>query len=414
MPIAEQIPDSDATFLRRGEGELAVVFVHGFLDDQHVWDKVIDELKTPGIETIRLDLAGLGDRGDAGGPFTYERLADEVGAVTDRVGKPFVIVGQSMGAPIAELVATARSERALGLVLLTPVPLAGTRLPDEVVEPFRCLGADAEAQRDLRQQLSVALSDADLDRLVAIGLRVRPEVVASLVDCWNTGLPDAPQRSRYAGPVLVVRGGDDGLVTEELVATGVSPRFASVQTVVIERAGHWPHVEQPAALAAQLDRFLTEHATSADGNTAADARPQGWTNAFASKSAEAFGEAFADDVVLEASVLTRPIEGRDRVMQVMGTASAIYESLVFTHEASAGPRTYLEWEATAFGGMVVRGVTVLTKDADGRVVRAAIHHRPLWAALRFSSELGQRLTGTVDAEHFYGPAEGAQSTLPVA
>ena len=329
-------------------------------------------------------------------------------------GKPFVIVGQSMGAPIAELVATARSERALGLVLLTPVPLAGTRLPDEVVEPFRSLGADAEAQRDLRQQLSVALSDADLDRLVAIGLRVRPEVVASLVDCWNTGLPDAPERSRYAGPVLVVRGGDDGLVTEELVATAVSPRFASVQTVVIERAGHWPHVEQPAALAAQLDRFLTEHATSADGNIAADARPQGWTNAFASKSAEAFGEAFADDVVLEASVLTRPIEGRDRVMQVMGTASAIYESLVFTHEASAGPRTYLEWEATAFGGMVVRGVTVLTKDADGRVVRAAIHHRPLWAALRFSSELGQRLTGTVDAEHFYGRAEGAQSTLPVA
>ena len=95
MPIAEQIPDSDATFLRRGEGELAVVFVHGFLDDQHVWDKVIDELKTPGIETIRLDLAGLGDRGDAGGPFTYERLADEVGAVTDRVGKPFVIIGTS-------------------------------------------------------------------------------------------------------------------------------------------------------------------------------------------------------------------------------------------------------------------------------------------------------------------------------
>jgi len=54
MTITDQIPDRDAIFLRRGEGELAVVFVHGFLDDQHVWDKVIDELKTPEIETIRL------------------------------------------------------------------------------------------------------------------------------------------------------------------------------------------------------------------------------------------------------------------------------------------------------------------------------------------------------------------------
>src|SRR5437764_815699 len=399
MTISEQIPDSDATFLRRGEGDLAVVFVHGFLDDQHVWDKVIAELKTPGVEAIRLDLAGLGDRGDAGGPFTYERLAEDVGAVVDTVGKPFVIVGQSMGAPIAELVATARPDRALGLVLVTPVPLAGTRLPDEVVEPFRSLGADAEGQRDVRQQLSVALSDADLDRLVATGLRVRPEVVASLVDCWNAGLADAPERSRYAGPVLVVRGSQDGFVTEELVATSVSPRFASAQTVVIERAGHWPHLEQPAALAAQLDRFVTEHATGADDNTAADVRPQGWTNAFASKSADAFGKAFADDVVLEASVLNRPVEGRDQVMRVMGTASGIYESLVFTQEASAGPRTYLEWEATAFGGMVLRGVTVLTKDADGRIVRAAIHHRPLGAALRFSAELGERLTEIAD--HFY-------------
>jgi pimeloyl-ACP methyl ester carboxylesterase len=399
MTISEQVPNSGVAFRRRGEGATAVVFVHGFLDDQSVWDTVIDELTTAGIETIQLDLAGLGDRAGASGPFTYDQLAAEVGAVVDRVGKPFVIVGQSMGAPIAELVATARPERALGLALLTPVPLAGTRLPDDVVEPFRSLGADAAAQRGVRQQLSVALSDADLDRLVTIGLRVRPEVVRALVDCWNTGLDDAPEPSRYAGPVLILRGSDDGFVTEDLVATSVSPRFASAQSVVIERAGHWPHLEQPAALAAQLDRFLTEHATGADGNTAADVRPQGWTNAFASKSADAFGKAFADDVVLEASVLTRPVEGRDQVMRVMGTASGIYESLVFTQEASAGRRTYLEWEATAFGGMVLRGVTVLTKDADGRIVRAAIHHRPLGAALRFSAELGERLTEIAD--HFY-------------
>src|SRR5207248_10571144 len=113
-----------------------------------------------------------------------------------------------------------------------------------------------------------------------------------------------------------------------------------------------------APLAAHLDRFLTAHATPADGNPAAGVRSQDYTNAFANKSAEAFAKAFADDVVLEASALTRPIEGREKVMQVMGTASAIYETLMFTHEASAGPLTYLEWEDTAFGGMVLRGATV--------------------------------------------------------
>jgi hypothetical protein len=135
--------------------------------------------------------------------------------------------------------------------------------------------------------------------------------------------------------------------------------------------------------------------------TAAGVRPQAWTDAFASKSAERFGAAFADDVVLEASVLRRPVEGRDQVMRVLVTASGIYESLQFTREASNGPRTYLEWEATALGGRELRGVTVLTKDDSGQVVHAAIHHRPLGAALRFSAELGERLNGAVESGYFY-------------
>jgi hypothetical protein len=94
-------------------------------------------------------------------------------------------------------------------------------------------------------------------------------------------------------------------------------------------------------------------------------------------------------------------------MRVMGTASGIYDSLLFTHEASRGPRSYLEWEATAFGGVVLQGVTILTKDDSGQVVHAAIHHRPLGAVLRFSAELRKRLTGVVESGYFY---EGGDDT----
>jgi pimeloyl-ACP methyl ester carboxylesterase len=303
----------DMTFWRRRAGDVAVIFVHGFLDDGHVWDRTIAALRTPGVETVQLDLAGSGDRRDASGPFTYARF----GAVVDRLAKPFVIVGQSMGAPVAELVAAARPDRALGLVLLTPVPLAGTRLADAVVEPFRALGGDAEAQRALRRQLSVGLSEADLDRLMTSGLRVLPGTARALVDGWNAGLDDAPERSRYAGPVLIVRGAGDGFATEDLVGTAVATRFATAQTVVADGAGHWPHVEQPETLAAHLDGFLA--------TLGLEGVAGGWTNAFATESADAFAAAFADDVVLEATVLTRPIEGRDGVMRIMSTASDIYD-----------------------------------------------------------------------------------------
>ncbi|WP_229327434.1 nuclear transport factor 2 family protein [Streptomyces sp. UNOC14_S4] len=136
-------------------------------------------------------------------------------------------------------------------------------------------------------------------------------------------------------------------------------------------------------------------------NVTDDVEVQPWTRAFAAKDAEAFAAAFAEDVVLEASALRRPVEGRDQVKQVMGAASGIYESLVFTSEVSEGPRSCIEWEARAFGGKELRGSTILTVNDQGRIVRAVIQHRPLDNLLTFSAELGRRLNGRIDPGHFH-------------
>jgi pimeloyl-ACP methyl ester carboxylesterase len=204
--------------------------VHGFLDDQRVWDGVVAGLASSGFERVQVDLPGCGERAAASGPFTYERYAADVGAVVDALDKPFAIVPRS----------------------------------------------------------------------------------------------------------------------------------------------------------------------------------QAWTEAFADRSAEEFAEALADDVVLEASVLHRPIEGRDRVKHVMAVASGIYDSLVFTHEANSGALTYVEWEATAFGGLRMNGVTILIRNESGQIVSARIHHRPLGAVLRFSAEMRERLRGAIDPSHFYGGPDAAR------
>jgi pimeloyl-ACP methyl ester carboxylesterase len=398
MLSAEPIAQVERGVRRHGEGDRAVVFVHGFLDDQHVWDEVIARLRTPGFERVRLDLAGCGERPCANGPFTYERYAADVGHVVDALEKPFVLVGQDMGAAIAELVAAARPERVLGLVLLTPVPLAGVRLADQAIEPFRSLGGDAQGQRRGRQQLSAELSETDLRRLVDIGLQMRAEVVRGMADCWNRGLVDAPERSEYAGPVRILRGAKDPFITKHVVSRRVEPRFASAATVVIAGAGHWPHVERPADVVAQLDDFLT---------TAVAPRSHAWREALAGRSAKDFEAALADDVVLEASVFGHPIEGRDLVAQVMEAASGIYESLVFTREASQGRRTYVEWEAATFGGVTMSGVSVLTENERGQIAHLRIHHRPLGPALRFSAELRKRLPASIDGSHLYGGSDAA-------
>ena len=56
-----------------------------------------------------------------------------------------------------------------------------------------------------------------------------------------------------------------------------------------------------------------------------------WIGAFAQRAAEGFADVFAENVVLEATTLVKPVQGRENVKQVMSAASKTYKSLEFTN-----------------------------------------------------------------------------------
>src|SRR5258706_8665374 len=198
----------------------------------------------------------MGARAREGEPFTLDRFTRDVSQRLRELEGPVVLIGQSMGAQAAELVAGVNADRVAGIVLLTPVPLAGTKLPAEAMKSFHALGGDPAAQRALRQQLSVSLCGRDLEMLGRLGDAIEPAVVGQLAEIWNEGHPLGRQPSLYRGPVLVVQGEGDPFVTEELLETGVLPRFAAPQRALVANAGHWPHVEQPASFAKELLDFV--------------------------------------------------------------------------------------------------------------------------------------------------------------
>jgi pimeloyl-ACP methyl ester carboxylesterase len=384
----------------------ALVFIHGFLDGAAVWDDLTRHLGERAHGALRVDLPGMGARAAEPGPYSLDRFAADITPQIRALSRPVVLIGHSMGAQIAELVAVRLNELVQGLVLLTPVPLRGTGLPAEAMHGFHALGGNPTAQRALRRNVSVNLDDIQLERLGQLGDRVDAEAAGTFANLWNEGHSSGTEPSRYLGPVLIIRGDGDTFATAGLISDGVTPRFNAPEVASIERAGHWPHVEQPAAIASVVELFVANIERNHGVLNASDTPvgPQGWTRAFAHKSADAFAETFSPDVVLEASVLAKPAVGIDQVKRVMTAASTIYEALSFTHEAHSGLRDYLEWEVQAFGGEQMRGITVLTKNLQGKIVHVAIHHRPLGGALRFSAELGHRLQGLVDASLFYRSA----------
>jgi hypothetical protein len=82
--------------------------------------------------------------------------------------------------------------------------MAGTRLPDEVIENFRSLaGAEASAIQAMRQQAGPSAPEAELTRIATVAAKARPEVVRATADLWNNGHP-AERPSGFANPVLIL------------------------------------------------------------------------------------------------------------------------------------------------------------------------------------------------------------------
>ncbi|MEV6609010.1 alpha/beta hydrolase [Kutzneria sp. NPDC051319] len=221
-----------------------VVFVHGFMDNASLWNNIRLPLAARAVNLRHVDVA-------AGRGAILAGYRDQVLAVIDG---PTVVVGHSMGAQIAELVAVARPEAVLGIALLTAIPLAGYPLSPEQAAVFEqgARSRDAEVAAEGRRALLVNSAGA-LEALVTATLATPPEMALQELEAWTTGHPLGDEPSKVDVPVLLI-GSEDTFTSVDTVA----PRFTDVRTARVAGAGHWPHVEQPAAMAGILTDFIEE------------------------------------------------------------------------------------------------------------------------------------------------------------
>ncbi len=130
---------------------------------------------------------------------------------------------------------------------------------------------------------------------------------------------------------------------------------------------------------------------------------EGWSNAFGSQDSKKFEEMFAEDVVLVASAMAKPVVGRQAVACSFGAASAYYEHCNFVSQAVTGRRTFLEWELKTNDGIPMEGCTIIDRNEQGQIVKCAIHHRPLGEMLLFSRHLQQVTKGVIPEDAWWTP-----------
>lgn len=190
--------------------------------------------------------------------ISLDRLADAVTGVVDDLDVQVVLVGQSMGAQVAELVACSRPNAVKGMVLIAPVPLSGLPVPEQFITAMLASAKNEELQRKSRMEAFPNLDRRKIDMLVHNGMQVLPENMAALIETWSNGHPAGKFSGSDAIPVLIIDGENDPVCNPEVLKLLVAPRFSKQETKILPNASHWPHIEHPDKIAVEVDKFLNE------------------------------------------------------------------------------------------------------------------------------------------------------------
>lgn len=240
---------------RRGSGA-PLVLIHGYPLDHSTWDETASLLARD-FDLILPDVRGLGESAASEAVYTMTDLAADLAALLEhlKIEKAFV-TGHSMGGYIALAFARAYPERLLGLALVSSQAVADAPERKEgryasarqvaetgvgsVVEAMTPkLSADARVQAYVRELMRRQKPAGVIGSLKAIAERETLTSVLYDLEC----------------PILLIHGNADVLIPIER-AREIKALVPSADLVELPGLGHMPMMEDPAAVAEALKRFL--------------------------------------------------------------------------------------------------------------------------------------------------------------
>jgi non-heme chloroperoxidase len=250
-----------------GSSERVVVFVHGWPFNSDMWQYQMLHLASAGVRVVAYDQRGCGRSTDPGSGYDFDTLADDLGAVIERLGlRKVVLVGHSIGTgQIVRYLSRHGSERVSGIVLASaslPYIQKSADNPDGV-DPSHYEHWRASVRTDLPAWLTRASKpfapDASPETLQWIGRMVEGNSVWAMIATnqvevetdWRNELPKVKVRT------LVVHGDADHTCNIDTTARRVVQLIPGAALKVYSGAAHGLFVTHAAALNEDLLAFVT-------------------------------------------------------------------------------------------------------------------------------------------------------------
>jgi pimeloyl-ACP methyl ester carboxylesterase len=108
----------EISFDLQGEGEPALVFVHGWANNRSIWDTQLSHFSEE-FTVVSVDLAGFGESGNNRQTWTMSSFGEDVASVIAKLDLDHVVlVGFSMGAPVVIETAKRMPDQVIGVVVV--------------------------------------------------------------------------------------------------------------------------------------------------------------------------------------------------------------------------------------------------------------------------------------------------------
>ena len=254
-----------SVFTEGNENGKALIFVHGFPYDHHMWKSQITEFSS-NYFCVSYDNRGLGESIVGDGQYTIEQFVDDLERIVGelKLDKP-ILCGLSMGGYIALRAIESIQNIFSGLILCdtkseaddnqgklkraTAIQQINSGKHDEFIETFvrNCFGDKFVREHNQKYQNVVERSKKNSP----LGAKGCLLAMAARTDTTEN-------LSKINIPTLVICGSEDKL-SPPSVMKAMAEKIPNSKFILIEDAGHMTPIEKPNEVNSAIRSFLSEN-----------------------------------------------------------------------------------------------------------------------------------------------------------
>jgi pimeloyl-ACP methyl ester carboxylesterase len=264
-PSKQTVRAADGTSIvceTRGQGDTALVFLHGWCGDHEYWKNQVDVF-APDYRVVALDQAGHGESGKDRKDWSASSLGADVEAVVKALGlKRVILVGHSMGGPVALIAAKRMPGTVVAVVGVDTLQNAEFKMPEEASKQF-LERFQADFKGTLRGGMGMLLHEKtapELKTWLATRAEAQDQKMAVALMRDLSSLDTKTLLKEAKVPVRCINSAG-GFQFFTPTAIDINKKYADFNAITIEGVGHYPMLEKPDEFNAKLKEVLKEFAS---------------------------------------------------------------------------------------------------------------------------------------------------------